>query len=287
MRYPVSRKSFKSAPAPGAALARAPWGVALLGAALGILLAVLVFAPAAWLSQGVAQISDGRVRLAQTSGTVWSGSGQLQLNGGAQSRDASALPGRVHWQLQPDWSGLGLSLQADCCTKAPLRAHLSPRWAGAKVTLSDSMSQWPAAVLSGLGTPWNTVLLEGRLTLSTQSLSVEWVEGRLSVQGRAQLDALDAASRLSTLKPLGSYRLVLNSGATPDPAAPSNTTMPATLQLETLSGSLQLTGSGQWVGGRLRFNGEASATPGREAALTNLLNILGRRQGARSIITIG
>jgi general secretion pathway protein N len=287
VRYPVSRKSFKSAPAPGAALARAPWGVALLGAALGILLAVLVFAPAAWLSQGVAQISDGRVRLAQTSGTVWSGSGQLQLNGGAQSRDASALPGRVHWQLLPDWGGLGLSLQADCCTKAPLRAHLSPRWAGAKVTLSDSMSQWPAAVLSGLGTPWNTVLLEGRLTLSTQSLSVEWVEGRLSVQGRAQLDALDAASRLSTLKPLGSYRLVLNSGATPDPAAPSNTTMPATLQLETLSGSLQLTGSGQWVGGRLRFNGEASATPGREAALTNLLNILGRRQGARSIITIG
>jgi general secretion pathway protein N len=261
--------------------------MAALGAVLGLLLALLVFAPAAWLSQGVAQISDGRVRLAQTSGTVWSGSGQLQLNGGAQSRDASALPGRVHWQLQPDWSGIALSLQADCCTKSPMRAHLSPRWAGANVTLSDSVSQWPAAVLNGLGTPWNTVLLEGRLTLSTQSLSVEWVEGRFSLQGRAQLDALDAASRLSTLKPLGSYRLVLDSGATPSPSAPSNTPMPASLKLETLSGSLQLTGSGQWVGGRLRFTGEASATSGREAALTNLLNILGRRQGARSIITIG
>ena len=29
------------------------------------------------------------------------------------------------------------------------------------------------------------------------------------------------------------------------------------------------------------------ASPGREAALNNLLNIIGRRQGARSVITIG
>ena len=60
-----------------------------------------------------------------------------------------------------------------------------------------------------------------------------------------------------------------------------------TLALSTLDGALQLSGSGQWVGNRLRFAGEASATPEREAALSNLLNIIGRRNGARSIITIG
>ena len=38
---------------------------------------------------------------------------------------------------------------------------------------------------------------------------------------------------------------------------------------------------------RLRFEGVASAAPEREAALANLLNIIGRRSGARSIITIG
>ena len=48
-----------------------------------------------------------------------------------------------------------------------------------------------------------------------------------------------------------------------------------------------LSGNGQWVGKRLRFTGEASAAPGREAALANLLNIIGRRSGARSIITVG
>ncbi|MBV8249557.1 MAG: type II secretion system protein N, partial [Comamonas sp.] len=54
-----------------------------------------------------------------------------------------------------------------------------------------------------------------------------------------------------------------------------------------LSGDLQLSGQGRWVDSRLHFNGEAAASPEREAALANLLNILGRRQGTRSIITFG
>ena len=35
------------------------------------------------------------------------------------------------------------------------------------------------------------------------------------------------------------------------------------------------------------FKRLASAAPDREAALSNLLNIIGRRNGARSIITVG
>jgi general secretion pathway protein N len=41
------------------------------------------------------------------------------------------------------------------------------------------------------------------------------------------------------------------------------------------------------VGQRLRFTGEASAAPEREAQLSNLLNIIGRRSGARSLISLG
>jgi general secretion pathway protein N len=50
---------------------------------------------------------------------------------------------------------------------------------------------------------------------------------------------------------------------------------------------LLLNGEGQWVGARLRFKGEASAQEGQETALNNLLNILGRRQGTRSLISLG
>ena len=152
---------------------------------------------------------------------------------------------------------------------------MRPRWGGVQATLADGRSQWPAALLAGLGTPWNTLQFDGDLLLDTRALSVEWVQGRLAIAGRAELTAQQLSSRLSTLRPMGSYRITVLGGATP------------ALQLETLEGSLQLSGSGQWVGSRLRFTGTASAAPESESALSNLLNIVGRRSGPRSIITIG
>ena len=61
----------------------------------------------------------------------------------------------------------------------------------------------------------------------------------------------------------------------------------AQVQLSTSDGALQLSGNGQWVASKLHFNGQASAAPGSESALSNLLNIIGRRQGALSLISIG
>jgi general secretion pathway protein N len=253
----------------------APWRWAAAGAVLGLLVSVLLFLPATWLAAAVRDASGGRVVLADARGTAWNGSAQLLLTGGAGSRDASALPGRINWKLRPRLHGLQLELALACCIRDKLALSLRPRWGGATLVVADSASAWPAALLSGLGTPWNTLQIDGNLHLVTQALSVEWIEGRLAVAGQAQLVAQGISSRLSTLRPMGSYRITLQGGATP------------TLQLETLDGSLRLAGSGQWVGSRLRFNGEASAAPEREAALSNLLNIIGRRSGARSLITIG
>jgi general secretion pathway protein N len=95
--------------------------------------------------------------------------------------------------------------------------------------------------------------------------------------GSAHLDAQDIASRLSTLRPMGSYRLSWQANA----ALSDNMSGP-TIALSTLQGALRLSGKGEWIGSRLRFVGEASAAPEREAALANLLNIIGRRSGART-----
>jgi general secretion pathway protein N len=252
-----------------------PWGWALAGALLGLVMAVLFNAPARWLTSALQQGSGDRVLFQEPRGTVWNGSTQLALAGGTGSHDAAALPGRVSWLIKPSFSGLQVDLQADCCTQQPLRLSLLPRWGGARVLLADSLSQWPAQWLTGLGTPWNTVQAEGQLAVSTQGLEVAWAAGRVVLAGRAQLDAAQISSRLSTLKPMGSYRITILGGATPS------------LQLETLDGSLQLSGTGQWVGAKFRFDGVASATPERLDALSNLLNIIGRRDGARAIIKVG
>ena len=263
----------RAAPARGA---RSPWGWAVAGALLGIAAAVVLTLPAQWLASGLTRATNGQLQLLAPRGTVWTGSAQLMLSGGLDSQTASALPGRLQWKLRPTWSGLRAGIAADCCTgAAPLQALLQPRWAGVRVQVADGASRWPANVLTGLGTPWNTLQLQGQLALSTQALVVESIRGRTLLAGNAQVDAQGVSSRLSTLRPMGSYRLVLSGGEAPG------------LQLTTLSGALQLSGSGQWVGQRLRFTGEAQAAPGREQALSNLLNIIGRRNGARSLITLG
>ncbi|MBP6305192.1 MAG: type II secretion system protein N [Giesbergeria sp.] len=255
--------------------ARSPWTWALLGALLGALLTLALFAPAQWLANAIAQASADQVQLAQARGTLWNGSAQLVLTGGGASQDRAALPGRIVWQLRPTWSGLRAQLHAACCTDSALQLQVKLRWGGAQLTLADSQSQWPAAVLAGLGTPWNTLQPQGQLQLRTTHLQADWAAGRMVLSGQAQLDALAMSSRLSTVAPMGSYRFELQGGEVP------------TLTLQTLEGSLQLSGSGQWVGQRLRFAGEASAAPERQAALANLLNLIGRRSGARSLITLG
>lgn len=249
-----------------------------MGATCGLLLALVLFAPARWLAFALERASAEHVRLQEPRGSLWTGSARLVLAGGVDSRDAIALPGRLHWRIRPAWVGLRVGLHAPCCMAGDWSVLAEPRWTGARVQVSDGESHWPATVLSGLGTPWNTVRPEGALALSTRGLVLEWVSGRLLVDGRLQLDATDMSSRLSTLKPMGSYRLTLAAEAGEGPVR---------LQLETTSGSLQLSGSGQWVGSRLRFDGEASAEPERIDALSNLLNIIGRRNGLRSIIKVG
>lgn len=254
---------------------RAPWAWGLAGALVGLLLGTLFNAPAHWLTRALQQASSGRVVFQDVRGTLWQGSARLVLSGGPGSTDAATLPGRLNWLIRPSRSGLLAELQAACCMQQPWRLTLRPRWAGAQLSLADSQSQWPAAWLTGLGTPWNTVQPEGQLTLTTQGLAGQWAAGRLLLSGRAQVDASRIASRLSTLKPMGSYRITVQGGATPS------------MQLETLEGRLQLSGTGQWVGSHLRFQGEASATPEHLDALSNLLNIIGRRDGARAIIKVG
>ena len=263
----------------GAVSARPAWGHAAWGALLGIGVALLIWAPARWLAWGVAQASQGQVQWLDPRGSVWAGSAQLALSGGTGSRDPQALPGRLHWTLKPGWTGLQWGWLADCCMAQAANLQVQAGWSTLKLQSSDHSSQWPAALLTGLGAPWNTLQPDGQLQLQTRSLQLQWAQGRMQMKGLAELQVQNLSSRLSPIKPIGSYQLQLR-------GTPEGTPTPS-LQLSTQQGPLLISGEGQWVGARLRFTGEASAQEGHEPALNNLLNILGRRQGARSLISLG
>lgn len=254
------------------------------GGVLGALVALLAFAPAAWLAGWLGAASDGRLQLADASGTVWRGSAVVVLTGGPGSRDASALPGRLHWRLRPAGAALEVAAEQACCLNGTLRLRVTPGLGTLRVDLlpaagGGALGQWPAAWLAGLGTPWNTLQPAGALQLASPGLTLESAQGRWRLAGQANLELNAFASRLSTLEVLGSYRLTLAGNPAGGEAA--------TLTLDTTQGPLMLDGSGQFGANGLRFRGTASAAPGQEAVLNNLLNIIGRRQGARALIAIG
>lgn len=263
---------------------------ACAGAMVGAVGGLVALAPAHWAAWAVLQMSDGRLVLGDARGSVWSGQARITLTGGPGSRDALTLPGLLHWRLGWEALAVRVDLRHNSLMPTPVSFKVQPRWAGWTVSLaaaeragatppSTTLAQAPAAWLSALGTPWNTLQPSGQLRLSSPGLALQQGQGRTRMDGTLVLEAVDVASRLSTLPRLGSYRAVITGGG--------SAVETATLQLSTLDGPLQLSGSGQWVGPRFRLRGEARAAPGQEAALQNLLNLVGRRDGARSILSIG
>lgn len=249
------------------------------GAALGALLGFILYSPASWLAQGLVVLSDGRLLLAESQGTVWNGDAVVVLTGGPGSRDARALPGRLNWTLRPGLTGLNLKVQQDCCIPTPVLIQVQPGFGRARISVSPSgpVGHWPAAWLTGLGTPWNTLQLGGVVRVSTNAMAVEWIHGRVRLEGQAQVGFDDVSSSVTTLDRLGSYRVDLQG----DPEGRVN------LSLMTLDGALQLSGQGQMGLNGLRFRGEARANESERGALDSFLNIIGRRMGDRSVISIG
>lgn len=263
--------------------------VALAGLLMGALLALVLAAPAAWLGALPASWTQGRLIAQQASGTIWNGQAQLVLGGGPGSRDRLAVPQRLSWRLRPSLGGLSapawvLTLQHPTILLQAVELRVAIGWGSARVSLRHAdgpgpvRAQMPASWLVGLGSPWNTLEPSGEL-----SIEIERLESTLQLSGPADSDVVlrvqmrNVASRVSTLAVLGHYDLDIRGG--PELLA----------RLTSRPGSaLQLEGTGWWSpDGRAGFHGLATAASGREEALSNLLNIIGRREGARSRIALG
>ncbi len=307
---PVSRAGNRRAPFQNSMVtsrwaestyAEAAWGRARdggvrwawAGAISGTLGALICFAPASWLAEVVSAATAQRLLLSDARGSVWSGSAVLVLTGGPGSRDAAALPGRLTWTARPRGLTLETVLTQTCCLHGDVIIVWAPGFSGYSVTLkptADWVGQWPSAWLAGLGTPWNTLRLGGTTKLLSSGLTIDSAQGRWRLTGGLDIELLHASSRLSTLETLGSYRLSVQGGP---PVLQRNGTRSgitagaATITLSTMEGALLLSGNGSWGMTGLRFQGEASAVDPDDAALGNLLNIIGRRDGARSVISIG
>ncbi|WP_342118895.1 type II secretion system protein N [Pseudoduganella sp. OTU4001] len=237
----------------------------LLAIAISAGLTVLAFLPASWMGQLVERQSGGRLTLGDAQGTLWRGSAFI---GGAASQDGAVtplLPGRFSWRLSP----LVLVGSVDMELENP-DALSQP------VTLRGGFSSWdvspaalmlPADGLAGLGAPLNTLAPSGRMKLSWSSLHIERAGPAVDLRGRTTLEMQDMSSRLTPIKPLGSYQLAFDWQG-----------QQAALALSSQRGPLLLSGAGKFEHGRLQFSGQAEAATGYEDQLVGLLNMLGQRK---------
>lgn len=289
--------------------------LAWVGAAIGALVGIVASLPASLLANAVAGATNDQFVLAEAEGTVWSGSAITVLTGGQGSKDASVLPTRLQWTLRPRWLGLSLHLTQDCCLAHGLdvsvrrtldawqvdvvapderdkpavpREKVQPGGGADASALATATpaGQWPMGWLEGRGFPWNTIHPGGVLTLSTHNLQFSLRGGHWTTLGSAQVEIRQASSRLTTLDSLGTYRILIQ----PDPSTqikPGDGATRDLVWISTTDGALQINGRGLIGATGFRLRAEASAAPGSEAALDNLLNLIGRRSGAMSVISIG
>ncbi len=239
------------------------------GAMVGGFAAFMYCAPAYWAASVLSRASQGRVLLIDPQGSLWRGNAQLALSSGLGGTQATALPGRIEWQLHwTHWSTAEIDVWAPCCMAHRARTQLSWNWPGLSIALGDAEIHWSAQWLQALGAPWNTVQLLGELAFKSLDAQVNLKDKDVSLLGQVQLSLHGLSSRLSTVKPLGSYLVVISGSPT------------LGLNLTTMENSrLILKGMGQWKQGRLHFDGVAQTAAGDENTLSNLLNVLGQRRG--------
>jgi general secretion pathway protein N len=219
---------------------------------------LIITAPASLLDSPLKSLVDDRLSLANCQGTIWQGSATPTLKIGKQSRMSLHT---LHWHIRPLALLTGQLKAAltwdDMASITPTEMTISRK----SVALSNLQLSLPAEIIGELSPFLKPAQLSGNLNIESRALT--YSDGQL--QGNATARWNQAGSAMSTIHPLGDYRIDIE-------AAKNN--LHATLS--TLRGALLLDGQGNWSPAqKFHFNGTARAAPESQAMLSELLHHLG------------
>ena len=216
---------------------------------------LIVFAPASLMGSVLERVSGGSLTLAQTSGSLWHGSGVALLK--LKSRYQTL--GSYRWDLKV----FNAALQVQAGEATPMTVHYAPF--ARRINIDNLRFTLPASILEVAAPQLRPYQFQGTLEAHSEHLILD----ATGVNGQVSVDWLHAASGLSSIRPLGDYRILLQG---------KGSSMDA--QLSTLSGKLQLDGKGSFdTASGMTFNGTAQATNGTaEAELNELLHHIGPEQ---------
>jgi general secretion pathway protein N len=221
---------------------------------LAYLCGLAAFAPAAMIDAGLSRASEGRLRLVDARGKVWSGTGRFVFT------DPSLQTGV---ELDLAWSCAPQSLLRGrfACDVEPRRSDgrfpVVVSWS--RIELSHADILLPASVLGIVLPKLAALRLTGDVRLRIESLAI----GNHGTQVKALMQWLNAGSELTLVSPLGEYELQVEK---------DNDVTRALLR--TLQGPLSLEGGGPGAGGGPGFNLRASLGEPFRQELSPLLRLI-------------
>jgi general secretion pathway protein N len=226
--------------------------------AIAFVIMLVITTPASLLAKVAEGASGGKFVLANATGTVWNGGARPSI----RQRSGSLLAmEQLHWDIAvlPLFTGKVLVLlEWDNVAQAqPMVATASL----SQIELRNVVIPLQAEFLGEL-TP---VLQPAQLSGQMQIRSEQFTFSRQGLNGRAVADWLNAGSVMSSVNPLGSYRInFTGAGENLD------------VSLMTISGALLLEGNGKVMGSQgFRFQLTARAAPESKGKLDELINNFG------------
>jgi len=243
-----------------------PGSLAILGVATYSAFLVATM-PARWLAERVLPPGPRSVALQEIDGTIWHGSARAAIG----SYAGTFTIDRIEWRFLPARVLQGrlayaLSVRG-ACFEARGELGRSPGGWGVR----DLAARADAAVATTLlpwMRPWRP---EGTLSAASTALDL----AKLDMRGALRIEWTGAATALSEVRPLGTYRAdVVSEGAA------------ARITVSTLAGPLRVAGQGRLAfPSQITFSGEARGEGAGAPALEPLLDLLGTRKpdGARAI----
>lgn len=231
-----------------------------------------VYAPAQLLGSVLGQLTNGRLGLASSQGSLWQGNANLLLtnidanNNDAQTNNTGINLGKIAWNTQPLQLLAGrFSVNLTWNDGAPFWITLDT----SRLHIEHAAFNLPADIVSALVPTLKAAQLGGQLSVRCDNFSLT----RTEILGQFDIDWNQASSPLSMVSPLGNYHARLDgSGGALD------------IKLETQGDSpLILQGIGRWAGSEgLHFDGTAEANAANKTQLQELLRVMGNETSAGS-----
>lgn len=226
--------------------------------AMAFLFVLIATAPATVLSGIVENASKGQFVLANATGTIWHGSAAPAIR---QHSGSLQVLERLNWDIEimPMFTGkLVTRLHWDNNVRPePMLVTVSY----SRIELRNALLPLNASLLGELSPLLKPVQLSGQMQINSRLFTFT----RQGMSGIAVAEWTNAGSILSSVKPLGQYRIDL---------AGSGSRLEMTLS--TTAGVLQLEGKGSFAPGQgLMFHGTARAASEKSSGLDELLNNFG------------